>query len=225
MSARCPAASLPFAGGHVTDRRQHWETVYVTRQPTDVSWYQRDPQQSFDLITSLAPDRSSSIIDVGSGASTLVDQLIAAGYRRITLLDISETALQHTRARLGSRAEDIDWKVADVLAASFPKETYDVWHDRAVFHFLVNPEDRRKYIHQVRCAVRQNGLVVIATFAADGPSRCSGLDVARYSAADLATVFGSDFTPIATVREEHVTPAAVLQPFTYAGFRFNPRLV
>lgn len=208
----------------MTDRRQHWETVYVTRQPTEVSWYQRDPRRSFDLITSLAPDRSSSIIDVGSGASTLVDQLIDAGYRHITLLDIAETALQHTRIRLGSRAEDIEWKVADVLAASFPNGTYDVWHDRAVFHFLVSPEDRRKYIDQVRCAVRRKGLVVIATFAADGPSRCSGLDVARYSDADLATAFGSDFIPIATAREEHVTPAGALQSFTYVGFRFNPAL-
>jgi len=203
------------------DAKSHWEHVYRTRDPREVSWFQPTPALSLDLIEHLAPSRDSAIIDVGAGASTLVDNLLVAGYRTISALDVSAAALEHSRRRLGSDANLVDWREADVLAADLGLATYDVWHDRAVFHFLTSASDRSRYVARVRRALRQPGHLIIATFADDGPTRCSGLDAMRYSAAALRDVLDTGFHLVDERRESHRTPSGGQQPFMYAAFRFD----
>lgn len=202
--------------------REHWEAVYATSSPTEVSWFQREPRVSLELIERVAPDRGSAIIDVGGGASTLVDDLLSRGYRKVTVLDIAPAALDAARNRLGSAAANASWVAADVLVYSFPPHSVDVWHDRATFHFLTSAQDRRKYVAQVERAVRPNGHVIVATFAADGPTRCSGLDVCRYGPEQLHDEFGRSFEMLAHMREEHVTPWGVSQWFQYCLCVFRP---
>jgi SAM-dependent methyltransferase len=203
------------------DPRNHWQRVYTRRKPTEVSWYQPKAELSASLIEHIAPDRSLSIIDVGGGASTLVDGLLAHGYERITVLDVSSAALAAAAARLGAAAARVTWLEADVLDAALPGLGYDVWHDRAVFHFLTGEADRQRYVEQVRESVRLGGHVLVATFAPDGPAKCSGLDVARYGPLELHGQFGPDFQLLESVREEHHTPAGVVQPFTYCLCRIK----
>lgn len=201
------------------DRKTHWEKVYGSRQPADVSWYQRDATVSLDLIRkAVAPP--ARIIDVGGGASTLVDGLLKAGYGRPTVLDISASGLRHAQHRLGVRAGEVTWLEADVLATEFPEGAYDIWHDRALLHFLTDAAERARYVTQVRRALRPGGLLVVATFADDGPARCSGLDVARYSPPQLHDVFGDDFVVRSSCREEHRTPGGSVQPFTWGVWRY-----
>ena len=197
------------------DSRAHWESVYQSRRTDQVSWFQRQPTVSRDLIVKAAPDRAARIIDVGGGASTLVDVLRVAGYSNITVMDLSATALAIARKRVGVEAGPVTWIDADVLEANLPEAGFDLWHDRAVFHFLTDPAERAAYVAQVRRAVRPGGHLVVATFADDGPVRCSGLPVARYSAAALHDQFGDSFRLLESVREEHVTPAGGRQAFTY----------
>ena len=203
------------------DPRNHWQRVYSSRKPTEVSWYQPAAELSSSLIRRIAPDRSAAIIDVGGGASTLVDGLLADGYGRITVLDVSSAALAAAAARLGAAAARVTWLEADVLHAALPTLGYDVWHDRAVFHFLTDEMDRQQYVEQVRASVRLGGHVMVATFAPDGPAKCSGLEVARYGPEQLHGQFGSDFQLIESVREEHHTPAGAVQPFTYCLCRIK----
>ena len=207
------------------DRSAHWEHVYRTKQPDQVSWFQAEARLSRELIERAAPDRTARIIDIGAGASTLVDGLVASGYGAITVLDISPAALALARARLGPEAASVEWRAADVLQAEFPVQAFDVWHDRAVFHFLTDPADRGRYVAQVRHAVRPGGTVIVATFAADGPLRCSGLDVARYSPDGLHAEFGAGFTLIDSHRELHTTPSGATQAFTYCVCRVEPTSV
>ena len=197
------------------DPKDHWERVYGTKQPTEVSWYQPHATRSLALIQRVAPDRSAPIIDVGGGASTLVDDLLAAGYRDVTVLDLSGSALATARTRLGPDAERVRWLEADLLGYEFPEGGYAVWHDRAVFHFLTDPAARARYVAQVRRAVRPGGFVLVATFATDGPERCSGLDVERYSPESLHAEFGAPFQLTASEREEHATPQGARQTFIY----------
>jgi ubiquinone/menaquinone biosynthesis C-methylase UbiE len=197
------------------DRKAHWETVYATRQPHEVSWFQREAHTSLALIQRVAPDDMAAIIDVGGGASTLVDGLVAAGYRCVTVLDLSHTALELARRRLGTTASGISWLEADILSADLPPASFDLWHDRAVFHFLTAPADRSRYVGQARRIVRPGGYVLVATFAHDGPTRCSGLPVARYTASALHQEFGPAFRPVESAREEHVTPSGARQAFVY----------
>ena len=204
------------------DRAKHWQSVYETKAPDEVSWFQREPRLSHALVTRVAVSLDASIIDVGGGASTLVDTLLADGYTRITVLDVAEAALRQARARLGSAATQVAWSVADVLYGSFSPARLDVWHDRAVFHFLTRAEDRVRYISQVQRAVRPGGHVVVATFAEDGPTFCSGLEVARYSATQLHDVFGAGFVLEASFREDHITPSGSHQSFTYCLCRWDP---
>jgi len=206
----------------MTDRKEHWERVYQTKGPEQVSWFQPEARLSRDLIGRMEPDRAARIIDVGAGASVLVDGLLADGYQRVTVVDISEAALQVARARLGAQAKAVTWLAADLLTAKLPAEGFDVWHDRAVFHFLTSAEERAQYVDQVRRAVRPGGLVLVATFAEDGPPRCSGLDVARYSATSLHGEFGRDFRLVESHRELHITPAGARQAFTYCACRLAP---
>ena len=202
--------------------KEHWDAVYASKSPEEVSWFQRQPARSLDLIRRVAPRRDAAIIDVGGGASMLVDALLASGYTNITVSDIAAAALHHAQTRLGSAAARVIWRCEDLLEASLPDAAFDVWHDRAVFHFLTSPDDRARYVAQVMGAVRPNGYVIVATFADDGPQRCSGLDVKRYSASALHAEFGGSFELIDEIREEHVTPGASLQMFQYCLCTYNP---
>lgn len=204
------------------DRKDHWENVYRTRAVTEVSWYQGEAGVSLDLIARVADPRVSVVVDVGGGASTLVDGLVRRGFGRVTVLDIVPAALDVARARLGEAACRVAWMVADVLTYPFPLHSVDVWHDRAVFHFLTSPEDRQAYVEQVRRAVRPNGHVIVATFAADGPMRCSGLDVRRYGAEELRGEFGQGFELLDQIREDHTTPAGAVQRFQYCLCAHRP---
>ena len=201
------------------DPKDHWQRVYGTRKPTEVSWYQSTAALSLDLIRRVAPDHAAPIIDVGGGASTLVDGLLAEGYGNVTVLDISAAALAEAATRVGPEAARVTWREANILDAVLPALAYEVWHDRAVFHFLVDPADRQRYVEQVRVSVRRGGYVMVATFAEDGPGKCSGLEVMRYAPEGLHHQFGPDFELLQTAREEHHTPAGVVQPFIYCMCR------
>jgi SAM-dependent methyltransferase len=197
---------------------EHWDGVYTARSPTEVSWFEAEPTTSLRLIAALELDRAAAIVDVGSGASTLADELLAAGYTALTLLDVSARALEKASARLGERAAGVTFVTADVLDWR-PGRAFDLWHDRAVFHFLVDPGDQARYVDLAARAVRRGGALVVAGFAEDGPTHCSGLPVTRHSAADFAASFAPAFAPIADERELHVTPAGVVQPFTWVTLR------
>jgi 2-polyprenyl-3-methyl-5-hydroxy-6-metoxy-1,4-benzoquinol methylase len=199
------------------EMQQHWEKVYRTRAPDQVSWFRPHLETSLALIErSTRGNLSASIIDVGGGTSTLVDDLIERGYRNITVLDISEAALDAARTRLGKTLpESVRWLRADVTQAGFPAHLYDVWHDRAVFHFLIAPEDRIAYVRNVAAAVKPGGNVIVSTFGPEGPAKCSGLDVMRYDAEDLHGQFGPRFQLIESSKELHDTPFGTTQQFLY----------
>ena len=197
------------------DRKAHWETVYGKKKSTEVSWYQPEPEISLRLIGDFAPRPAASVIDVGGGASRLVDRLVDRGYQDVAVLDLSGAALAESRALLGARGNRVRWIEGDILTASLPEAAYDVWHDRAVFHFLTDAADRRLYVKQVLRSVRPGGHVLVATFGLDGPEKCSGLTVARYSPAELHAQFGSPFELLQSVNEEHVTPTGTTQKFVY----------
>jgi SAM-dependent methyltransferase len=203
------------------DRREHWENVYRRNAPSALSWYQPEPAISLELIARVAPDFDAPIIDVGGGASTLVDGLLDTGYRDVTVLDLSDAALTAARVRLGSRASKVKWLEADVLAAPLAPSAYAVWHDRAVFHFLTDPRDRAAYVATAHAAVRPGGHVIVASFALDGPARCSGLDVVRYSPESMHSQFGPEFRLLASVRDEHHTPSGKTQAFVYCLCRVD----
>jgi SAM-dependent methyltransferase len=196
----------------------HWEGVYSSRSSADVSWYERDPVTSLRMIDALGLAPTAAIVDVGAGASSLVDHLLAKGFADLTVLDVSPQALDEVRGRLGERADEVTF-VAHELLTWAPDRRFDLWHDRAVFHFLVDATDQQRYVRLARRTVRPGGAIVVAGFAEDGPTQCSGLPVARHSADDLAATFAPHFTLIAHDREEHVTPMGVVQPFTWATLR------
>ena len=199
--------------------RAHWERIYERKAPSQVSWYQPHPQLSIELIWRTNVARTGRIIDVGGGTSTLVDHLLADGFQHITVLDVSATALQIARQRLGSRAAEVTWLEADITQVELPSHEYQVWHDRAVFHFLTHAEDRQRYVEAVQQAVCPGGHVIVATFALDGPPSCSGLEIARYDPDSLHGEFGSNFELVDSAREIHQTPAGVEQRFIYCYCR------
>lgn len=199
--------------------KSHWEKVYGTRAIDAVSWYQEHAERSLDLIRKLGIGKDEPIIDVGGGASVLVDDLLADGYADLTVLDLSGAALAAARTRLGARAASVHWIEGDVTRAELPQARYALWHDRAVFHFLTTPELRDAYVRQVLHAVRPGGHVIVATFAEDGPTECSGLPVMRYDADGLHGEFGAPFELLGHEREEHVTPAGRVQSFLYCFCR------
>jgi SAM-dependent methyltransferase len=201
-----------------TRRREHWEAVYQTRGNTNVSWYQSNPRLSLDLISAFAPTDGGRIIDVGGGASVLVDRLLDFPFEKIAVLDISETALSNARSRLGERARRVEWVTADITAVT-SLGTFDIWHDRAVFHFLTEAADREKYVELARRTIPQGGHLIIATFADDGPTRCSDLDVCRYSAKTMGAELGESFALVRESREAHTTPWGLSQAFFYGAFR------
>lgn len=196
-------------------RRQHWEDIYSRKKPTEVSWYQAEPTLSLGLIEEVAGGRAVSLVDVGGGASTLVDAVVERPTIAATVLDISAAALDAARSRIGPKADRVRWMQGDILQVELPEAAYDIWHDRAVFHFLTEAADRRRYVEQVRRSVRVGGHVLVATFDADGPQKCSGLDVVRYSASELHAQFGSPFRLLRSVQETHLTPWGAAQKFVY----------
>jgi SAM-dependent methyltransferase len=212
-SERFPRVQNPHT---MIDVQQHWDRVYGTKAPDQVSWFRPHLETSLALIQrATRGDRSSSIIDVGGGASTLVDDLIERGYQNVTVLDISRAALDFARKRLGAAARSVQWLHADVVQSGFPTGSFDVWHDRAVFHFLTVAEERLAYVRNVASAVRPGGHVIVSTFGPEGPTKCSGLDVMRYDATSLHDEFGVRFRLVESSKELHETPFGTKQQFLY----------
>jgi 2-polyprenyl-3-methyl-5-hydroxy-6-metoxy-1,4-benzoquinol methylase len=201
-----------------TARHTHWESVYQTKGEREVSWFEEIPVISLDLIHATGVSSKASIIDIGGGASRLVDALLEEGFAAVTVLDLSERALATAKARLGVRSASVKWIAADVTAWQ-PTETYDVWHDRATFHFLTDETDRIAYVERLARAVHPGGHVIIGTFALDGPERCSGLPVIRYDAASLGTALGPMFSLVESRNHAHQTPVGATQSFQFSRFR------
>jgi 2-polyprenyl-3-methyl-5-hydroxy-6-metoxy-1,4-benzoquinol methylase len=201
------------------ENKTHWENIYHTKESAQVSWYQLHPQLSLQYIRNTGADKAAKIIDVGGGASTLVDHLLDDGFGKITVLDISKEALDVAAQRLAQRAKLVTWLEADITRADLSQHAYDIWHDRAVFHFLTDPQDRAAYVKTVEHAVKPGGHVIVATFASDGPEKCSGLDVARYDPQSLHDEFGSGFELLDSTHENHQTPFGTGQKFIYCYCR------
>ncbi len=199
-------------------RQAHWQNVYTSKGENEVSWFQESPAPSLALIAEIGAAPNSAIIDIGGGASRLVDELIARGFRDVTVLDLSAAALETAKARLGERASRAHWLVADATIWE-PSQTYGIWHDRAAFHFLTEERDRAAYIARLRQGVRSGGHAIIATFALDGPEKCSGLPVMRYDAARLAQTLGSGFNLLHSQRNDHATPWGSHQCFQFSVFQ------
>ena len=197
------------------DTQTHWDKIYTEKSPDQVSWYCAHLETSLALIEQAAAGVSASIIDIGAGESTLVDDLLARGYSDLSVLDISPAAIAASRKRLGDAAERVRWIVADITQAELEPSAFDVWHDRAVFHFLTTEADRRAYIRQVVRSVRRGGHVIVSAFGPEGPTRCSGLDVVRYDADSLHAEFGAKFRLISSSRQLHETPSGTTQQFLY----------
>ena len=200
------------------ERQAHWQNVYQTKGEQTVSWFQERPDISLDLIHATGVDKGASIIDIGGGASRLVDALISDGFKAVSVLDLSEKALATSKARLGTHCAQAQWIVADI-ARWQPKQAYDVWHDRAALHFLTDPKDRAAYVERILKAVRVGGHVIIGTFAPDGPERCSGLPVIRHDAATLGELLGPSFVLAETRRHDHQTPSGAVQRFQFSRFQ------
>lgn len=198
--------------------KDHWEAVYTTKDETEVSWFQDNPVLSLELIERARPGKDAAIIDIGGGASRLADGLLERGFRRVTVLDISAAALDLAALRLGRRASEVKWIVDDVTAWE-PAQRFDIWHDRAAFHFLIEEADRAAYIARLKQALAPDGYAIIATFAADGPERCSGLPVHRYDAAGLAKELGEEFILVDSLPHDHATPKNTHQRFQFSMFR------
>ena len=196
----------------------HWQRVYAEKASSEVSWFQSVPTLSLEALERFGAAPGSSVIDIGGGTSTLVDALVDSGWEDITVLDIAPSALDQTRAWLGSVADRIDWVVAD-MTDWVPARVYDVWHDRAVFHFLVQPDQRAAYRQALLRGLAPNGLVLIATFAPDGPEKCSGLPIIRYDSEKLAAEMPASFELLETWRETHITPWGTSQAFCWCAFR------
>lgn len=200
------------------NRQQHWEGVWSRDNPREVGWYQESPRVSLNLVEKTGIDLDARILDVGGGASTLVDGLLDRGFRNIEVLDLTESAFGHSSSRLGSRAEDVMWTTKDVTAFR-ATQSIDLWHDRAVLHFLTEERDRELYVQSLINSIAPKGHAIIATFALDGPKKCSGLEVVRYGSREIMTLLGGDFQLLEIVRETHLTPGKTKQRFTY--FRFQ----
>ena len=201
------------------DEKTHWETVYGTKAPDKVSWYAPHLRVSLDYVCRAAPCKDAAIIDVGAGESTLVDDLLQKGYGKVTALDISATALEVTRDRLGPLGSRVTWLAANVLDANLPAGAFDVWHDRAVFHFLTDDTQRKRYVAQVLHALKPGGFAIVGTFGPQGPDQCSGLPVARYAPDELHGRFGAPFQLIDSSIDLHTTPWGAPQQFVYCFCR------
>ena len=201
------------------DAKSHWENIYAKKGPDAVSWYREHLETSLALIERATDVRTASIIDIGGGESTLVDDLLARGCQNITVLDVSEKAIEVTRKRLGQAAEKVHWIAADIEHVELPRHAYGVWHDRAVFHFLTAPAQRIAYVRQATHAVKPGGHVIVSTFGPEGPMECSGLEVMRYDADSLHGEFGARFRLVESSKELHQTPFGKTQQFLYCYCR------
>lgn len=200
------------------DRKSHWESVYSVKKSTEVSWYQQHPEISLALIKATGIDVTARIIDIGGGASTLIDFLLDAGYQNLSVLDIAHSAIEQAKLRLGDSANKVAWIESDITKFS-PDETFGLWHDRAVFHFLSDEADRSSYVSTLTNALNPGAHVIIATFGLDGPEKCSGLNVVRYSPETMSAVLGENFQLVETSTEVHTTPRESSQSFVYCRFK------
>jgi uncharacterized UPF0146 family protein len=197
-------------------KKQHWETIYQTKQPNEVSWTQDVPATSLEFLHRLDPPKTAKIIDIGGGDSKLVDHLVEEGYTDVTVLDISEAAINRAKSRLGDQAHKVKWVVSDVLDFH-PREKYDVWHDRAAFHFQTSPETVQAYLHIAEEAVK--GKMIVATFSTDGPKKCSGLEIKQYNEHSMSHLFEqAHFRKLGCKREDHLTPSGSVQNFVFCSF-------
>jgi 2-polyprenyl-3-methyl-5-hydroxy-6-metoxy-1,4-benzoquinol methylase len=199
------------------NRKDHWERVHQKYSPTEVGWYQAYPEKSLKLIHNTGAGTESSIIDVGGGTSALSKHLLDQGYKKLAVLDISGNSIEKAKSQLGEKSSEINWIEADVTKYSF-MEQYDIWHDRAVFHFLTKAEDRKGYINSLNQALKLNGHLIIATFGLDAPPKCSGLSVVRYSPETLQSELGDNFILAEALVEDHLTPSGVTQDFIFCRF-------
>lgn len=200
----------------MSEKKVHWETIYTTKQPNEVSWTQDRPAASIDFILSCGLDKTARIIDIGGGDSNLVDHLLDLGYENITVLDISEHALERAKTRLGKRADQVTWVVSDILDF-VPDSTFDIWHDRAAFHFLTKPTDIDRYVALATSSV--TGYLIIGTFSTDGPLKCSGLEITQYNEQTLSDKLTNGFEKIRCLTEDHTTPFNTTQNFLFCTFR------
>jgi 2-polyprenyl-3-methyl-5-hydroxy-6-metoxy-1,4-benzoquinol methylase len=203
------------------DIKAHWEQVYGTKAPDAVSWYAPHLETSLKLIHQAEVNKNAAIIDIGGGESTLVDDLITDGYQNISVLDISQKAIDVSKERIGNPANKVDWHCSDITQATLPQNYFDVWHDRAVFHFLTEEAQRMKYVEQVKRSVKKGGHVITSTFGTKGPEKCSGLDVVRYDTESLHEQFGKSFKLIDSFTETHKTPIGTQQQFLYCVCRME----
>lgn len=203
------------------DKKDHWEKVYGTKSPDAVSWFAPHLETSLNLIHEAAQDKAASIIDIGGGEATLVDDLLAEGFTDLSVLDISQRAVDVARGRIGKNADQVHWYCADITQATLPQNYFNVWHDRAVFHFLTDAAQREIYVKQVMRSVKHGGYVIMSTFGPEGPEKCSGLDVVRYDAEHLHGQFGKTFKLINSTTEVHNTPMGTTQQFLYCFCRME----
>jgi 2-polyprenyl-3-methyl-5-hydroxy-6-metoxy-1,4-benzoquinol methylase len=201
------------------DSQTHWDKIYTEKAPNAVSWFRPHLETSLDLISRMVSSSQSSIIDVGGGESTLVDDLLKRGHEHVTVLDISQKAIDENKKRLGEVSKQVKWLVADITKSDLLPDAYDVWHDRAVFHFLTDEHDRIAYVRQVLSSVRKGGHVIVSTFGPEGPTKCSGLDVVRYDTDSLHGEFGDHFRLLGSSKELHNTPFGTVQQFLYCYCR------
>ena len=203
------------------DPKTHWDKIYTTQAPESVSWYRAHLETSLALIERAAASRSANIVDIGGGESTLVDDLLLRGYKNLTVLDVSQTAIEVTKRRMGPAADQVRWLVGDILEIELEPRAYDLWHDRAVFHFLTTQKERIAYVRQVARAVKPGGHVIVSTFGPEGPTKCSGLEVMRYDADSLHDEFGGSFRLVESSKELHQTPSGRTQQFLYCYCRLE----
>lgn len=205
----------------IQTRQSHWDNIYKTKDPKQVSWFKPHLDLSLQMILDAGIRKQDPLIDIGGGASTLVDDLSAKGFSDLTVLDISGQALEASKTRLGKKAQNVRWIEGDITDVTFPKASFALWHDRAVFHFLTDPADRIKYLRNLQEFIRARGHIIIAAFSPDGPPQCSGLDVTRYSPALLQATLGSRFELLDHLPEEHTTPGGNTQKFIYCHFQLT----
>ncbi len=207
------------------NKKVHWETVYETKSDRQVSWFREHLDNSLEMILETKVGKEAAIIDVGGGSSSLAADLFEQGFADVSVLDISAKALEKSKARLGKRAAQIEWIEADITQVSLPENHYDVWHDRAVFHFLTAAEDRQKYVEQVLRSLKVGGHIIVASFGENGPQKCSGLDVVRYNPETMHNEFGNNFNLVESLSETHETPFQTTQEFIYCYCRMiaNPK--
>jgi SAM-dependent methyltransferase len=200
------------------DQKHHWETIYKNKQPDEVSWYEETPETSLEIINGFPLQKDAAIIDIGGGDSLLIDHLLDLGFTNITVLDISGNAIERAKIRLGSRSQLVHWIVSDILNFK-TYQKFDLWHDRAAFHFLTDLHDQKRYLIKVRQFLKPGGYLVMSTFAKDGPEKCSGLPVQQYSEDTLSGLFSSYFDKIRCFAKEHLTPFTTVQKFIFCSFK------